>query len=265
MSVVDVEAYERYFADAPQGCMLTDLDLNRIPRHIAVIMDGNGRWATARGLSRGHGHAAGVESLREVITASVRLGVEALTVYAFSTENWSRPREEVDLLMGLFASTLIDELPLLHREHVRLQYLGDMTELPQETRETFEKGLAETADHDGMVLAVAVNYGSRNEITRAARHLAERCMRGEISTDAITEDLLAQELWTHPLPDPELLIRTSGELRLSNYLLWQCAYTEFVFSDVLWPDFTRWDLVDAIVEYQGRKRRFGGVIDDDAE
>lgn len=263
MSVVDVEAYERYFANAPQSCALPALDKARIPRHIAIIMDGNGRWATNRGLSRGHGHAAGVESLREVITASVRLGVEALTVYAFSTENWSRPREEVDLLMGLFASTLIDELPLLHREHVRLQYLGDREELPQETRETFERGLAETADHDGMVLAVAVNYGSRNEIARAARKIAERCLRGEIDPASIDESTVERELWTYPLPNPELLIRTSGELRLSNYLLWQCAYTEFVFSDILWPDFTRWDLVNAIVEYQGRDRRFGGVSDGD--
>ncbi len=257
----DREAYERYFADPPEGSSVARLDLARVPRHIAVIMDGNGRWAQSRGLSRGRGHMAGIDALKEVITASVRLGVGALTVYAFSTENWSRPQDEVDLLMSLFASTLIDELPLLKRECVRLQYLGDMDELPRETRETFEYGLAETSSHDGMVLAVAVNYGSRAEIVRAARRLAERCASGELDAVSIDEDAFAHELWTYPLPDPELLVRTSGELRLSNYLLWQCAYTEFVFSDVLWPDFDRWNLVEAIVDYQGRKRRFGGVAD----
>lgn len=265
MPVADLQAYERYFSDAPEGCAADKLDLERIPRHIAVIMDGNGRWATMRGLSRGYGHAAGIDALRETITACVRLGVEALTVYAFSTENWSRPREEVDLLMGLFASTLIEELPLLHREDVRLQYLGAMDDLPEDTRQTFERGLAETADHKGMVLAVAVNYGSRQEILRACRQLARECAEGGASVDAINEESLDRALWTYPLPDPELLIRTSGELRLSNFLLWQCAYTEFVFSNVLWPDFTRWDLVNAILDYQGRKRRFGGVADDDVE
>lgn len=260
-----MSAYEAYFANPPEGCPLGELDLDRVPRHIAVIMDGNGRWAQLRGLARGYGHKAGVDALREVITACVRLGVDALTVYAFSTENWSRPREEVDLLMGLFATTLIDELPLLHREDVRLQYLGDMDELPQETRETFERGLRETADHQGMVLAVAVNYGSRDEIVRACRNLAAACVAGQTEPSQIDEAALASELFTHPLPDPELLIRTSGELRLSNFLLWQCAYTEFVFSDVLWPDFGRWDLVSAIVEYQARDRRFGGVCDGEGE
>lgn len=257
----DREAFERYFADAPAGSSIARLDLERVPRHIAVIMDGNGRWAQARGLSRGHGHMAGIDALKEVITASVRLGVGALTVYAFSTENWSRPRDEVDLLMSLFASTLIEELPLLKRERVRLQYLGDMSELPEETRATFEYGLEQTASHEGMVLAVAVNYGSRSEIVRAARNLARKCTSGELEVSQIDEHLFERELWTYPLPDPDLLIRTSGEKRLSNYLLWQCAYTEFVFTDALWPDFGRWDLIEAIVEYQGRKRRFGGVGD----
>lgn len=259
----DRAAYERYFAQPPSGAAPGPIDLERVPSHIAVIMDGNGRWAARRGLPRGKGHLAGVDALRETITACVRLGVGALTVYAFSTENWTRPQDEVDLLMGLFATTLIDELPLLHREHVRLKYLGDMEALPDETRATFERGLAETADHDGMVLAVAVNYGSRGEMARAARLLAERCAAGELDPAAIDEEAFARELWTHPLPDPELLIRTSGELRLSNFLLWQCAYTEFVFTDVLWPDFTRWDLLSAIADYQGRERRFGGVGDGD--
>lgn len=258
---VNRELFETYFSGAPDDVPVENLDLERVPRHIAVIMDGNGRWAQARGLARGYGHAAGVEALKEVITAAVRMGVGALTVYAFSTENWTRPREEVELLMGLFASTLMEELPLLMREHVRLQYLGDMDELPQETRETFERGLAETAGNDGMTLAVAVNYGSRAEIVRAARTLARRCAAGEMAPEDVTEDAIARELYTYPLPDPELLIRTSGERRLSNFLLWQLSYTEMVFSDVLWPDFDRWDLMRAVLEYQGRHRRFGGVED----
>ncbi|MBS5449666.1 MAG: isoprenyl transferase [Coriobacteriia bacterium] len=258
----DRSAFDAYFADVPEGSRFSELDLTRMPAHIAVIMDGNGRWAKLRGKSRGVGHAAGVEALKEVITACVRLDVKALTVYAFSTENWTRPTDEVELLMALFASTLIDELPLLMREHVRLQYLGDMDELPDDTRETFERGLRETADNDGMVLAVAVNYGSRAEIARAARTLAQRVADGEMDVSGVTPEAIGRELYTWPLPDPELLIRTSGEYRLSNFLLWQLCYTEFVFSDVLWPDYGRWDLVDAIVDYQGRHRRFGGVEDD---
>jgi undecaprenyl diphosphate synthase len=258
---VDLQAFESYFADAPEGSGLERLDLERVPRHIAVIMDGNGRWAQQRGLARGYGHAAGVTSLRETLTAAVRLGVGAITVYAFSTENWNRPKDEVDLLMDLFATTLVDELPLMMEESVRLQYVGDMASLPESTRATFERGLAETAGNDGMVLAVAVNYGGRQEILHAARSLAARCAAGELDPALLTEDDLAAGLFTAPLPDPELLIRTSGEKRLSNFLLWQCAYSEFVFCDCLWPDFTRWDLVRCIVEYQGRHRRFGGVED----
>lgn len=257
------EQFLTYFADAPQDSGFEQLDLERIPQHIAVIMDGNGRWAQLRGLERGYGHAAGVEALEEVITACVRLGVKALTVYAFSTENWNRPQEEVHLLMSLFASTLIDKLPLLDREDVRLKYLGEMDSLPLETRQTFEQGLQETASHKGMTLAVAVNYGSRAEMVRAARILAQRCVDAQMDPDDIDEQAFARELYTYPLPDPDLLIRTSGEERLSNFLLWQLSYSEMVFSDVLWPDFSRWDLVKAIVEYQGRHRRFGGV--DDAE
>ena len=255
------EEFLTYFAEAPDGSRFDALDLSRVPRHIAVIMDGNGRWAAQRGLARGYGHAAGVAALREVITACVRLGVRALTVYAFSTENWNRPQEEVNLLMSLFASTLIDELPLMHREGVRLKYLGEMDDLPDDTRETFERGLRETADHTGMTLAVAVNYGSRAEMLRATRALARRCVAGEMRPEDIDEAAFSSELYTSPLPDPDLLIRTSGEERLSNFLLWQLSYTELVFTDVLWPDFTRWDLVRAIVEFQGRHRRYGGVED----
>ena len=228
-----------YFADAPAGVGFSDLDLNNIPHHISCIMDGNGRWATSRGLARTEGHKAGIVSLREIITACVRLGVDVLSAYAFSTENWNRPQHEVNVLMHLFAKTFIDELPLLKRENVRVIFLGDISALPKKTRDVFERGLAECANHTGMTLALAVNYGARAEITRAVR---------QIALDA-----------TAGLPDPELVIRTSGELRLSNYLLWQVAYSEFYVTDTYWPDFDRWGLVDAILAYQGRDRRFGGL------
>nr|WP_239470962.1 isoprenyl transferase [Olsenella uli] len=239
---------------------MADLDLERIPRHVSIIMDGNGRWATARGLDRSKGHVAGVDALREAVTTSVRLGIDVFTVYAFSTENWRRPKREVDLLMHLFATTLVKELPLFHQENVRLRFLGDLDALPERTRVVFQRGLDETADHTGMVFALAVNYGSRAEIARAARSLARDVAAGTLEPDQIDEDALAGRLYTAGLPDPDLLIRTSGEMRLSNYLLWQLAYTEFYVTDTLWPDFDRWDYLRAVVAYQGRSRRFGGVV-----
>lgn len=248
-----------HYADPPEGICLEDIDLDRLPRHVSFIMDGNGRWAQARGLPRSRGHAAGVNSLREVVTTSVRLGIDVLSAYAFSTENWRRSQEEVELLMHLFATTLVNELPLFHQENVRLRFLGDITQLPQKTREVFEQGLSETEDHDGMTFALAVNYGSRAELVRAARLLANDVAAGKLDAEQIDEDLFADRLYTCGLPDPELLVRTSGELRLSNYLLWQLAYTEIFVTDVLWPDFTKWDYLRAIRAYQGRDRRFGGV------
>ena len=222
-------------------------------------MDGNGRWATSRGLARTEGHKAGIVSLREIITACVRLGVDVLSAYAFSTENWNRPQHEVNVLMHLFAKTFIDELPLLKRENVRVVFLGDISALPKKTRDVFERGLAECADHTGMTLALAVNYGARAEITRAVRQIALDAAAGKIDPAAIDDDMVASHLYTAGLPDPELVIRTSGELRLSNYLLWQAAYSEFYVTDTYWPDFDRWGLVDAILAYQGRDRRFGGL------
>jgi undecaprenyl diphosphate synthase len=255
----DEQALREYFADAPEDINLDMIDMGRMPRHISVIMDGNGRWAQARGLSRGEGHVAGIDSLRETITACVRLGVDVLSAYAFSTENWKRPQAEVDLLMHLFAVTLVDELPLFHQENVRLVFLGDLEALPDETREVFEEGLAETADHDGMVLALAVNYGSRREIVRAAKELASQVAGGELAADDIDESMFADHLYTRGLPDPDILIRTSGELRLSNYLLYQVAYSELWVTPIYWPDFDRWHLLRAIASFQGRDRRFGGV------
>ena len=249
----------RYFSNPPEDVSLDDIDLGRLPIHVSVIMDGNGRWATRQGLERGEGHVAGIKSLRETITACVRLGIDVLSCYAFSTENWKRPQHEVDLLMHLFATTLVKELPLFHRENVRLVFLGDIEALPDRTREIFQQGLDETAANTGMTLALAVNYGARAELARAARLLAERAVAGELDPSAIDEADVASCLYTAGLPDPELLIRTSGELRLSNYLLWQLAYSEFYITDTLWPDFSRWELLRAIRAFQGRDRRFGGV------
>lgn len=256
---IDQQKLESYYADAPDDVSLADVDLGRIPSHVSIIMDGNGRWATARGLDRSQGHVAGVDALREAVTTSVRLGLDVLSVYAFSTENWKRPQREVDLLMHLFATTLVKELPLFHQENVRLRFFGDLTALPKKTRDVFQKGLDETAGNTGMTFALAVNYGSRAEIARAARELAKEAAAGTLDPDAIDAGDIERHLYTAGLPDPDLLIRTSGELRLSNYLLWQLAYTEFYVTPVFWPDFSRWDFLRAIASYQGRSRRFGGV------
>ncbi len=255
----DEQKLVEYFSQAPEDVSLTDIDLGRLPSHISIIMDGNGRWATRQGKERGEGHIAGISSLRETITTCVRLGIDALSAYAFSTENWKRPQKEVDLLMHLFATTLLAELPLFHQENVRLEFLGDIEALPEKTREVFEQGLAETADHDGMVLALAVNYGARAELTRAARLIAADVAAGKLAAEDVDEALLSSHLYTNDIGDPDLLIRTSGELRLSNYLLWQLAYSEFYVTDTLWPDFDRWELLRAIRSYQSRDRRFGGV------
>lgn len=256
---LDIEKLRSYYSDPQEDLSLDDVDLERLPRHVSIIMDGNGRWATARGLDRSRGHVAGVDALREAVTTSVRLGLDAFSVYAFSTENWRRPQREVDLLMHLFATTLVNELPLFHRENVRLRFLGYLDALPERTRVVFQRGLDETRDHTGMTFALAVNYGSRAEMTRAARDLARDVLEGTISVDDIDERAVSERLYTAGLPDPDLLIRTSGELRLSNYLLWQLAYTEFYVTDTLWPDFDKWDYLRAIRAYQGRSRRFGGV------
>lgn len=255
----DIDTFNEYFAEHPADISISDIDMARIPRHISCIMDGNGRWATARGMGRGEGHKAGIGSLREIITACVRMGVDVLSAYAFSTENWNRPTSEVNLLMHLFAKTFIDELPLLKRENVRVVFLGDISALPKKTRDVFEQGLAETKDHTGMTLALAVNYGARAELTRAARLIAQSVASDELSIEQIDEDVVSSCLYTAGLPDPELVIRTSGEMRVSNYLLWQIAYSEFYITDTYWPDFDRWGLVRAIAAYQGRDRRFGGL------
>ncbi|MBF0895365.1 MAG: isoprenyl transferase [Atopobium sp.] len=255
----DTDKLVQYFSDAPEDISLSDINLETIPSHVSIIMDGNGRWATARGLDRTEGHKAGVLSLREAVTTSVRLGLDVLSVYAFSTENWKRPQREVDLLMRLFAETLLKELPLFHQENVKLRFFGDLEALPEKTRRTFQRGLDETAQNTGMTFALAVNYGSRAELTRAAVLLANQISEGAISADSVTPADFEKNLYTTGLPDPDLLIRTSGELRLSNYLLWQLAYSELYVTQTYWPDFSKWDFLRAIKDYQARERRFGGV------
>jgi len=255
----DTDKLVQYFSDAPEDISLSDINLETIPSHVSIIMDGNGRWATARGLDRTEGHKAGVLSLREAVTTSVRLGLDVLSVYAFSTENWKRPQREVDLLMRLFAETLLKELPLFHQENVKLRFFGDLDALPEKTRKTFQRGLDETAQNTGMTFALAVNYGSRAELTRAAVLLANQIAEGSVSADSVTPADLEKNLYTAGLSDPDLLIRTSGELRLSNYLLWQLAYSELYVTQTYWPDFSKWDFLRAIKDYQSRERRFGGV------
>lgn len=255
----DEQKLQAYFSECPEDIALSDIDFAHMPSHVSMIMDGNGRWATRRGLDRAQGHVAGVNALREAVTTGVRLGFDVLSAYAFSTENWRRPKIEVDLLMGLFAKTLVAELPLFHQENVHLEFFGDLDALPKDTRRVFMRGLDETAQHDGMVFALAVNYGARDEIVRAATRIARAVQAGKLDPDDITHEVFASHLYTANLPDPDLLIRTSGEQRLSNYFLYQLAYTELYITQTLWPDFSRWDMLRAIRSFQSRSRRFGGV------
>jgi len=229
----------------------------RIPRHLAIIMDGNGRWAQQRHLPRVAGHQKGVETVLEIVAEANRLGIGYLTLYAFSSENWGRPDAEVDALMGLLGSFLQSQLDTMLHNSIRLNVIGEIERLPAETAEMLRHCLKLTADQPGMVLTLALSYGSRNEIVRAVRSLADRAARGELDPCAITDENVSQTLDTAGLPDPELLIRTSGELRISNFLLWQIAYTELVFSELLWPDFSARELVKALENYSSRQRRFG--------
>lgn len=230
-----------------------------LPRHIAIIMDGNGRWATKRGLPRTAGHRAGVEALRGVIRECDHLGIEALTIYAFSTENWKRSAEEVGALMGLLLTYFASEIDELHEKNVCIRILGDVDGLPAPQRDAVNAAMERTKDNTGLKLNIALNYGGRDELLNAAKTLALRAERGEISAQDITRAELEGALYTHDLPDVDLLIRTSGEMRVSNFLLYQIAYAEFVVTDTLWPDFDASALHEAIYAYQKRDRRFGGV------
>ena len=249
---------EEIFPNPPEGLERALLDEPRIPKHVAVIMDGNGRWAKKRALNRLKGHKAGIEAVRETIRAASDSGVEFLTIYSFSTENWKRPDEEVEGLMNLFAKTMLAEVDGLHEEHVRVMTIGDISRLPKETRDAFDDAWNKTKDNDGMTLLVAVNYGSRQEILHAVQQIIDEARETGV-VPQIDEALFERGLYTAGIPDPELLIRTSGEMRISNFLLWQLAYTEIYVTDVLWPDFNRYEFLRALLDYQGRDRRFGAV------
>ena len=229
------------------------------PRHIAIIMDGNGRWAAARGLPRSEGHRRGVEALRQTVRAAGDLGVEFLTIFSFSSENWVRPVSEVRDLMGLLRRFIRHDLADLHRSNVRVRIIGERDDLAADIRRLLEEAEELTKDNDGLMLVVAFNYGARQEVARAARRMADALLRGVIRTEDINADLLGRHLDAPDIPDPDLIIRTSGEQRLSNFLLWQAAYSELVFLPTYWPDFDRAALEKALEEYRRRERRFGGL------
>jgi undecaprenyl diphosphate synthase len=233
------------------------INLEKLPNHIAVIMDGNGRWAKTQGKPRVFGHKNGVTSVREVTEAAAELGINYLTLYAFSTENWSRPSFEVNALMTLLVETVKSELKTLNKNNIRLQAIGDLSKLPTKTYKTLLEGIELTKDNTRMTLVLALNYSSRWEIVEATKKIALDVQNGILKVDDIDAALFSSNLTTKDIPDPELMIRTSGEHRISNYLLWQAAYAEFYFTPVLWPDFRKDDFYQAIIDFQGRERRFG--------
>ncbi|MET0110621.1 MAG: isoprenyl transferase [Candidatus Thiodiazotropha sp.] len=233
----------------------------RLPRHIAIIMDGNGRWAKKRGLPRYAGHPAGVEAVRGVVEACVELQIPVLTLFAFSSENWQRPQKEVNLIMDLFLRSLKKEVRRLDRNHVKLKVIGDRSAFATNLQAQIDEAEQQTASNQGLLLQVAANYGGRWDITQAAKRLAEQVQRGEIAPDQIDEERFSQHLCITNLPEPDLFIRTGGEQRISNFLLWQCAYTELYFTDLLWPDFNRKALDEALHDFSRRQRRFGRTGD----
>ncbi|MGL5416666.1 MAG: isoprenyl transferase [Clostridium sp.] len=235
------------------------IDMENIPQHIAIIMDGNGRWAKKRKLPRTMGHKAGVETIRRILKEADRLGIRYMTLYAFSTENWKRPKEEVGALMKLLVQYLRQEINELHKKGVKINVLGDISMLPKECVEEIEKSIERTKDNTGITMNIALNYGGRNEIIRGIKEIAKEIQDGKIEVSDINEDMFENYLYTKGVPDPDIIIRPSGEQRLSNFLLWQCAYSEFWYSNICWPDFKEKDLHQAIYDFQGRDRRFGGI------
>lgn len=233
------------------------IDLNHLPRHVAIIMDGNGRWAKQRGKPRTFGHQSGVTSVREASETAAELGIQYLTLYAFSTENWNRPRFETEALMTLLLQTIHNETKTLNKNNIKLNAIGDLSSLPSRTRKQLQKAIESTADNDRMTLTLALSYSARWEIVNAMKKLAKDIVDGGLNPDEIDQPLFESALETHNIPDPELLIRTSGEYRISNFLLWQIAYAELYFSPKLWPDFRKDDLYEALIDFQSRERRFG--------
>ncbi len=234
------------------------IDMTRLPKHIAIIMDGNGRWAAKRALPRKAGHKAGAEAFERLITDAKDLGIQHITVYAFSTENWKRSDEEVNAIMDLMRQYLKDSFQRFLKDNVRMHIIGDISRLDKDIQEQIQEVEEKSREKDGMTVHIALNYGGRDELLRSVQKIAEKALQGQISLQDITEETIEENLDTAGVPDPELLIRTSGEERISNFLLWQIAYSEFYFSDVLWPDFNKKDLIEAIYYYQNRERRFGG-------
>ncbi len=230
-----------------------------IPNHVAIILDGNGRWAKKRLLPRNLGHKAGAKAVEDICEDAWNLGIKYLTVYAFSTENWKRPEDEVNALMKLLRNYLVDCIERSNKNNMRVRIIGEKTALSEDIREKIEKLEEVTKNNTGLNFTIAINYGSRDEMTRAVKKIADMAAKGEISADDINMEMISENLDTKGIPDPDLLIRTSGEERLSNFLLWQLAYTEFYFTDVLWPDFDKKELEKAVQKYSGRDRRFGGV------
>ncbi|HKK80225.1 MAG TPA: isoprenyl transferase [Phaeodactylibacter sp.] len=237
----------------------SQINTEKLPRHIGIIMDGNGRWAKQHGKPRIFGHRNGVTAVRETTEAAAELGVEYLTLYAFSTENWSRPKLEVGALMRLLVETLAKEVNTLHKNNIRLKAIGDLSKLPDSTRKALLEGIEHTKANTRMTLVLALNYSGKWDLAQAAQRLGQQVKDGQISPEDINQDAVASALSTSGMPDPELLIRTSGEARISNFLLWQIAYTELYFTPVFWPDFRKDDLYTAILDYQNRERRFGKI------
>lgn len=246
-------------ANKDEARLLGQLDARRLPEHVAVIMDGNGRWAQRRHLPRLAGHKAGVRAARNVIETSARLGIPALTLYAFSMENWRRPKTETDFLMRLLREYLRRELPVIHKNNIRMLVIGRPDELPAAVRSDVDRAVSLTAGNSGMKLAVALNYGGRAELVDAFNSILDGVRNNGISSFRVDEKMVAQHLYTAGLPDPDLLIRTSGEMRVSNFLLWQIAYAEMYVTETLWPDFTRAELYRALLDFAGRERRYGGL------
>jgi len=235
------------------------VDFQKLPRHIAIIMDGNGRWAKKRGLPRTAGHAAGAETFRTIATYCKEIGLDYLTVYAFSTENWKRPAEEVGAIMGLLKKYLLEAIEQMERDKVKMEFFGDLSALTPELRELCEQTREISKRYDGCQVNICLNYGGRDELLRAAKAYAQDCLEGKADPNHLSDEQLSGYLFSKGVPDPDLVIRPSGELRLSNFLLWQSAYAEFYFTDVLWPDFDKNELHRAIEAFQSRSRRYGGV------
>jgi len=233
------------------------LDMERLPKHIAIIMDGNGRWAKEQGQDRLFGHYHGVISVRKVVEAATEIGIQYLTLYAFSTENWDRPQEEVKGLMTLFVDTIAKEVPDLHKNNIKLHFIGNLNMLPNEAQDALANAMEITAQNTGLTLVIALSYSSRWELVEATKSIAQKVLDGSLDTAHITEAEISENLTTRAFPDPELMIRTSGECRISNFLLYQLAYAELYFTDTLWPAFGKEDLIKAVSEYQSRERRFG--------